>query len=246
MKKYFLTNSVIFPLLCSLLLVLVGCSTEEISLESSTDDLETTATHEGDNTLDDVGAKGVPKFNLFHPTRGTNASIKNDRFFNRSGRTHKFYLPKGIINKKVSRKHARIEASQTSGRWGPGRKNHSFEATFSVSTTLPKQVTILQQFAVSKGPQTRIEIRKNGDLKAAFSDGKPVTLAKKGEYNRDNFKVKIVTNGKVTSVFLNGKKKVNNKKVRFKSKTNQFRWGLYYNTKPPKAIRSTVKNINVN
>ena len=236
MKKLFKQSQsgfyvLIFSLLC------ISCSTEEF-------DSETVEVFEEEQVSEELVKRGVPSFNLFHPTRGINASVRNDKFFSRSGSTHRFYLPKGTVNKKVSRRHARMEVSQTSGRWGPGR-NHSFEARFNVSTTLPGQITILQQYAVSQGPQTRIEIRSNGDLKAAFGDGKPVTLAKRGRYNRSNFRVKIVTNGRATSVFLNGKRIVNNRKIRFRTNNNQFRWGLYYNTKTPKGIRSTVSGIDV-
>ena len=237
---YFMKNVLKYPLAILGLtssLVFSGCNQEEILLETPVQS-ETTDVKAA---LDE---RGVPGFNLFHPTRGVNASVQNDRYFSRSGSTHRFFLPKGTLNKKVSRPHARMEASQTSGRFGQG-KWHSFEANYNVSNTLPGQVTVTQMFAVGKGPQIRIEVRSDGTLKAGFGDGKsPATLARRGEFNRSNFKLKISTDGRVADIYLNGRKKVSRRRVKHSSNSNQFRWGLYYNYKTPADVRATLSNIN--
>ena len=193
----------------------------------------------------DPTLKPLPELRLFHPTRGTVAHVENDIYFNANGRTHTFNLPKGTKNNR-ERVHARIEAFQFSGRFRAGQGSHGFSANYNVSNLLPGNINVMQLFSRKDTlPQIRIELRPNGQMRAAFGDGKPVVMAERGDYNLSNFDIRVVSDGRVADVYLDGKQKVNNRVLRFKNVENYFRWGIYYGEVMPRTTKVVVRNLRI-
>ena len=209
--------------------ILTGCSTDslkEIEVENEVAEVE---------SFEQL--KAIPTLRLNHPTRGTAVSLKNDKFFRRSGSTFNFTLPKNNLNNR-SRPQSRIEAFTHNQRKG----RQTFSANFNVGTTLPGQVTVAQLFAVGRGPNVRIEVRSDNTLRAAFGNGN-VILARK--YNRKNFTIRMTTDGRRVSISLNGREVVKNRSLRYSGASNEWRWGLYYNSRNPRGIKATIKRVTI-
>jgi Polysaccharide lyase len=123
---------------------------------------------------------------------------------------------------------------------------------------LKKTMTISQLFAVSFGPQFRLELTNKGEIGyGSRTNGNKTLLSDKDYSDGTNpLKVKMLSNGKFFKLFLNDKQiffTVDGKEVEMiqieeskKGTPNvvcQFRWGMYYNLPMYKDISCMVTDI---